>query len=102
MRNLDLSEIQTVSGAGIIKDIVELPVTMSQNGMTAAIFLSPVAILTGIGVTGVAIMTSPVVAYLNGDLPFFDGVSTVLNHLALGPKAGLVAFKGISNIFATN
>lgn len=100
MRNLDLSEIQTVSGAGIIRDIVELPVTMSQNGMTAAIVLSPVAMLVGIGATGAAIMTSPVVAYQNGGLPFFDGISAVLNHIALGPKVGFATFNGIANTFA--
>jgi hypothetical protein len=102
MRNLDLSEIHSVSGAGIIRDIVELPVTMSQNGMTAAIVLSPVAILAGIGATGAAIMISPVVAYQNGDLPFFDGVSAVLNHIALGPKVGYATFNGIASAFAAS
>lgn len=102
MRNLELSEIHSVSGAGIVGNIVELPVTMGQNGITAAILLSPVAILAGVGATGAAIMISPVVAYQNGDLPFFDGVSAMLNHLCLGPKVGYATFQGIANTFATN
>lgn len=84
MRTLELSEIQSVSGAGTI----------------AAVLATPVALFMGATGTALAAAISPVAFYkatYAEDGSFYKGICAGLNHIALGPQFGYSIFKAAKN-----
>lgn len=71
MRTLNLTEINQISGAGV----------------PAAVAAFPAAVVMGTGATALAIATSPLVAYQQGD-GFFDGLEKAIFHSTLGIQMG--------------
>lgn len=84
MRTLDLSEIQSVSGAGAI----------------AAVLATPVAVFMGAAGTALAAAISPIMFYkatYAEDGSFAKGVCAALNHIAIGPQFGYSMVKKAYN-----